>query len=253
MRGRLKCDRWRTAALALSCLALTAISQASADTASPVRGVVKTVHQAEITSEVDSAISRLTRREGERFAKGDVLVEFDCRRQQAQLDAAKAGLREAQLSVDSNAKLLKRGAIARLDVEIAQVRADKVAAEARVLEARVSSCVILAPFDGRVADLGVHQFEIPGQGKPFIRLIDDRNLEIEMIVPSTWLNWLAAGRDFQFRVDETGNSYGARVARIGASVDPVSQTVRIVATFDSAPVDILPGMSGTALIAATEG
>ena len=47
----------------------------------------------------------------------------------------------------------------------------------------------------------------------------------------------------------------ARVIRIGAAVDPVSQTVKVMARFDGAEglADVLAGMSGAAEFPAQEG
>ena len=77
-----------------------------------------------------------------------------------------------------------------------------------------------------------------------------------MIVPASlaamrsglpaWLGWLVPGSPFRFRIDETGRSYEAKVTRLGAAVDPVSQTVRGVGQFAGGREAVLPGMSGSA-------
>ena len=53
--------------------------------------------------------------------------------------------------------------------------------------------------------------------------------------------------EFTFQLDETGEKVRASVGRIGASVDPVSQSVRLAGEFVSRPPDVLSGMSGTAI------
>ena len=71
--------------------------------------------------------------------------------------------------------------------------------------------------------------------------------EIEMIVPSNWLRWLKLGINSLMAIDETGENHHIEISRIGASVDPVSQTVRIFAHFIDGTPNILAGMSGTVL------
>ncbi|MCB1417044.1 MAG: hypothetical protein KDJ64_11600, partial [Nitratireductor sp.] len=69
-----------------------------------------------------------------------------------------------------------------------------------------------------------------------------------------WLRWLSPGRTFSFTVEETGRTIETSIDRIGAEVDPVSQTVVIYAGVDKGKTgakaggteDILAGMSGTA-------
>ena len=78
-----------------------------------------------------------------------------------------------------------------------------------------------------------------------MKILDDDSLEVEMIVPSNWLRWLEPGINSPIVVDETGRSYDIRITRVGARVDPVSQTVRLYANFKEETLDILAGMSGT--------
>ena len=76
--------------------------------------------------------------------------------------------------------------------------------------------------------------------------VDDSTLEVDLIVPSTWLRWVNKGTRFEFDVDELGRSYTAQVDRLGAKVDAVSQTIKITGSFVDRPGNVLTGMSGTA-------
>jgi hypothetical protein len=69
-------------------------------------------------------------------------------------------------------------------------------------------------------------------------------LELEFIVPSRWLAWLKPGYAFQVRIDETGKTYPAKVQRIGARVDPVSQSVKLSAAISGSFPELIAGMSG---------
>jgi hypothetical protein len=77
-----------------------------------------------------------------------------------------------------------------------------------------------------------------------IQGLDD--MELQLIVPSLWMSWLRGGTNFTFKIDETGESVTASVLRVGAAVDPVSQTVKIMAKLPAGRATVLPGMSGTA-------
>ncbi len=52
------------------------------------------------------------------------------------------------------------------------------------------------------------------------------------------------------RIDETNRDYPAVVERIGAKVDPVSRTVKIVATLTGARPELVAGMSGSVRVPA---
>lgn len=63
-------------------------------------------------------------------------------------------------------------------------------------------------------------------------------------MPSRWLVWLKPGHSFQVAIDETGKTYPAKVQRIGARVDPVSQSVKLSAAIDGKFPELIAGMSG---------
>ncbi|HUS96398.1 MAG TPA: HlyD family secretion protein, partial [Hyphomicrobiaceae bacterium] len=143
--------------------------------------------------------------------------------------------------------LITKGAVGRFDVEISRARYDKAAAEAAALRAKLKQCFLIAPYDGRVADLLVEAHEIPTNGKPLIKIIEDTAFEIELIVPSRWLRTITIGVSFEFYIDELGETVDGKITRLGAAVDPVSQTVKLIGVLDRKPNRAIAGMSGSAV------
>lgn len=210
-----------------------------------VRGIVRAVNMAMISTQLPARAAKIAFQEGERFRKGDILVAFDCRKQRAELASAEAQQLEMTLNLD-NFKVLQRvQAAGQHDLRVSQARAAKASAEADVLRAHIDECSVVAPFDGRVLELSLHEHEIPAPGKPFIGLVAEGALEIDLIVSSKLIQNLKIGTEFTFFVDETQTSETAIIKRVGAAVDPISQTIKIVAVFKNAVTDVLPGMSGT--------
>ncbi len=210
------------------------------------RGIVISRSKAVLGSELMARIIKLPFSDGEHFAAGDTLLEFDCRRYKAELDAARAEQRAAQLSVKDNTELRHHRAVGLNELEISQAKFEKARASADALAVRLSQCKIVAPFSGRVVEKIVNEYEIPKANEPLLKIVDDKSLEIELIVPSDWLAWLQIGEEFRFRIDETRRTYNVTLSGIGAAVDPISQTIRIKARFSDSPNDVLPGMSGSA-------
>jgi membrane fusion protein, multidrug efflux system len=237
-------------AAAVCLLSVTSVDgfagQAITDTGrDAVRGIVRAANRAMISTELQARASQIAFREGDSFKKGDILIEFDCRKQKAELAAAEAQQQEMKLNYENYKVLQRAQAAGRHEIQVSEVRAAKASAEADVLRARIAECVVLAPFDGRVAELGIYEHETPQAGKPFIGLIADGAMEIDLIVPSQWAALLTAGTEFKFEVEETKSVEAATIVRIGAAVDPISQTIKIVAVFKSEAKGVLPGMSGT--------
>jgi membrane fusion protein, multidrug efflux system len=218
-----------------------------------VRGIVRSVDQAMISTDLQTRVVRIGFQEGERFKKGDILVLFDCGRQQASLAASEAQLLEMQLTLDKNKTLQRLQAVGKNELEISEARVSKAAADVAALQAQFAQCTLVAPYDGRVLELGIHAHETAQQGKPFIGIVAEGVLEIDLIVPSTWAAWVSPGFAMTFTVDETQGSHEVRVTRVGAAVDPISQTIKIVATFVDRAPGVLPGMSGSSHATRTGG
>ena len=232
---------------ALSCAAGEP-QRVAASAPQPWRGVVRAVNQAALSTDLVTPVAAIGAREGERFKAGDRLIEFDCKRQQHELSALSAIVREAQVTHESNVHLVRNGASNRNDVAIAHARMQKAAADHAAMQQRLSGCQIAAPFDGVVVELAVNAHELPQPNRPLMTIVSDGHLEIEIIVPSRELPRLVRGVTFEFTVDETRRGYAAHVLRAGGAVDPVSQTAKIYAAFSTVFDAVVPGMSGTAVI-----
>jgi len=215
-------------------------------TAPTARGLLEPPVEAVLASGIAGRIEDLPRREGERFAAGDLLVRFDCALYEARLAAAQAGALKARRQLANDRQLANLNSIGRLEVGLAEAELARAEAEAGVTAVLVERCRLPAPFDGRVVAWRAEPFETVGEGAPIIEVVAAGPPEVALIVPSRWLSWLAERQPFVFTVDETGSRHVGTVSRVGARVDPASQTVRVTGRLDAAADALIPGMSGTA-------
>ena len=197
-----------------------------------------------LAAEIGAKINRLSVQEGTAFRQGQQLVAFDCSLPQAQLDRAKAALSAASRTWNANKRLAELNSIGKVELDVSEAEVMKSRAEVNAMGTTLSKCQITAPFSGRVAEQKVREQQYVQPGQPLLEIIDDSVLELDFIVPSKWLAWLAKGYLFQVYIDETGKSYPAKVLRIGARVDPVSQSVKLAATIDGKFPELISGMSG---------
>lgn len=223
---------------------IMALPASAQDGSEAMRGIVRARDEALISTDLNVRIETLGFREGESFAKGDVLATFDCSDLRAQVKSAEALLRAEQITSANNARLAKSKAVGNFEVELSQAKADQAAAEVETFRSKISRCTITAPFDGRVSLMRAHAHEIPEPNQPMMQIVGHSELEIEALLPSRWLRWLKPGAPFSVSIDETGKTLPAEVTRIGAVVDPVSQTVKVTGRFTGDSAGILPGMSG---------
>lgn len=201
-----------------------------------------------IAAEIGAKVNRVTVAEGGAFRNGATLVSFDCSIQQAQLEKANAELEAAQQTLHANVLLKELNSVGQLELDLSRSAVNKSRAEVNATNALLAKCSIAAPFGGRVAEQKVREQQYVQPGQALLEIIDDGMLELEFLVPSRWLTWIKAGGAFQVEIDETGKTYPAKFIRIGARVDPVSQSVKVGATIDGKFYDLIAGMSGKVLI-----
>lgn len=248
----------RATALAAVLLGLlgggSALSPALAQDAAQgqVRALIEARRHAVLSAEIPGRIARMSVDAGQSFKAGDLLVAFDCASYQAELDAARAQLNAAEVTARVNRRLNSLRSIGEAEVQLAEAKAQVGRAEVRKAEVQARRCDIKAPFDGRVVERRIQEHESVPAGAPLLEILSDRDLKVELIVPSSWLVWLRPGQRFDLRVDETGATLPGEVLLPGAKVDPASQSVKVTAklTGDGVPPGMIAGMSGTAIFPA---
>lgn len=201
-----------------------------------------------LAAEIGAKVQRVPVAEGGAFRQGQTLVQFDCGLQQAQLNKAQATLNAADKTWQANKRLAELNSVGAVELEISKAESQKARAEVSASQTLLGKCSISAPYSGRIAEQKIREQQYAQAGQALLDIIDDSTLELEFIVPSRWLSWLKPGTVFQVRIDETGKSYPAKVQRVGARVDPVSQSIKINAAIDGHFNDLIAGMSGQVLM-----
>lgn len=209
-----------------------------------IRAQLLAVNKATIASGFDGRLEKLHAITGKRFEKNDIIATFNCDLQRAGLDAARARSKAADATLDVNSRLAERDSIALLEVAVSKYESEIRKAELKQAEHSVGLCSIRAPFKGSIAEKFVDNHQFVRMGDPMFRLVDNSLLEVEAVVPSTWLRVLKKGSVFELQVDETNKKYLGEIRRINAEVDPISRSIKIIGTLKRGSEVLLPGMSG---------
>ena len=189
---------------------------------------------------------------GSYFKKGALLAQFDCKQEKAQLEALTRGDETLSLQYENTRELQLAGAAGSLDLDISRSEMLQARAEREALKAALKACEIYAPYNGYVLERQSSAYETPQAGAPLYSISKAGALEVSIIAPSRWMRWLEKNQSFTFAVDETATKFSAKITRIGAFVDPVSQTIEITGIPKTHPKKALAGMSGVAHFAPVE-
>lgn len=213
----------------------------------PLRVLVFAKQQATLSSRLNATIAKIGPNDGESFAKGDILIEFDCASYDAELTRAEALNEAAQDTHSVKDRLANLGSVSKLDVILAQADTKRTGADVIVMQEQVRQCKIFAPFDGRVVRRQANAFETVAPGTSLIQILSDRDIEVRVSVPSTWVVNLTPGAKFQFRLDEIARPFNAEIVAIGARIENISQSIELRGRIIGDTSDVLVGMSGDAV------
>ncbi|MEI6724056.1 MAG: efflux RND transporter periplasmic adaptor subunit [Betaproteobacteria bacterium] len=200
-----------------------------------------------LSSQMAGKIKKVNYGLGDNVAAKAVLLEFDCEEQDAQLQSAEAEYRGARETHLTKLRLQALGAAGELEVTVAASAADKAKSQVTLRESQMAYCKVVAPFTGRLVKLKVKLAESVSLGQPLLDLVNPGSLKAQLYVPAAWLGWIRAGSQFSVKTAQDGKTYRARVSKLNARVEGVSQSLELEARFDGSTQGLLPGMVGTAV------
>lgn len=200
-----------------------------------------------LSSQMAGKIRRLKIGLGDSVKAGATLIEFDCSEQLAQQQAAEAEYRGARDTHVSRLRLQGLGAAGELDVMLAAAAAEKARSQLALRESLTAYCTVAAPFSGKVARMRVKVAESVPAGQPLLDLVNPASLRGQVFVPAGWSAWLQPGSELDVTFRDTGQKYRARVAKLNARVEGVSQQLELEVRFEGTNAGLLPGMVGTAV------
>ena len=201
-----------------------------------------------LSAEMPGRINHIPLQDGDSFLQGQLLMEFDCSLQDAQLAKARAQLRAAENTLEGQQRLAELNAVGMVELRNSEAEVLKARADVTYLQVMMRRCRITAPYDGRVIQYTAREHQTVQASQELIEIIDNAVLVLDFLVPSPWLTWFTPGYRFEVQIEDTANTYPVRLLRTAARVEPISQTVRAVAKVDGDFPELLPGMSGTVLL-----
>ncbi|HBC87892.1 MAG TPA: hypothetical protein DCZ94_13130 [Lentisphaeria bacterium] len=228
--------------------------------------LVKTVlfpfKEAILSSMVETSIRTHKFKEGERFKKGDVLVDLNddafkqklIKAKSACLEA-KSGLAFADKNLIRTKDLNKRGLQGLQDVERSELELDIANSKQMFQDANLQlsqqdldNCYVAAPFSGRVVKKMVQEHEFVRVGQPMLQIIDDNQLLAVMHLPSSERNKIKLGENHSVQIDETGTVHEGAIYEIAGEIDAGSRTFEIKLLIDNKDSSLTAGMTGRLIV-----
>jgi membrane fusion protein (multidrug efflux system) len=205
-----------------------------------------------ISSPIVGLIKQIPSRLGTRFEKGDDLIQFECTENEAKAQIAQSDLTSATETLEAKIRLKSMDAASEIEVTTAAAQVAKADAQFKLAQHQVSQCKLPAPFSGYVVRVMGKPHQTATVGQQLIEIISAGTPKLRVSASSKLFTRIRVGTWLKVTIDETGLSYDAVVSMVNARIDPVNQTFEMEARLRMAGPNLLPGMSGTAVIASAE-
>jgi len=153
--------------------------------------------------------------------------------------AAEAKLNAAREQLD----MLKSGST-RTTIAVQQAAVKEAQAKLELAQARLSECVIAAPFAGTITKVFVRRGDMATMKAPLLEMADLSSLVVRCAVPEANASEARPGMKAQVRLDALpGKTLSAEIARVFPQLDPRMRTRTIELSIQD-KLELAPGMFG---------
>jgi RND family efflux transporter MFP subunit len=205
-------------------------------------GELRAAREATVRAKMPGSVLEVQAEEGQTVQRGAVLARIEARPLQDALVSSQSGVRSAEQSLavaereaDRTASLVKGGALADRDLELA--RSAVTGAQAQVADARarlasvrqqLDDAVVTAPISGVLSGRPVNAGDVVSPGTLLATIIDPSSMRLEASVQSDALAALKINTPVEFEVrGYPGQTFEGHIERIAPAADPVTRQVNI--------------------------
>ena len=222
-----------------------------------VPGSVVSASRIDLSSRVVGFIKRLDVREGDKVAKGQILVEVDksdisetIKQAQASVAAARDDLDDAARDVTKYETLSDKGFLATETLRKVKVRREisrstLARAEAALAQAnaQLTYADVASPVDGVVVARSRNPGELAVAGAPILTIEPRESLVLRVFVPESQVARIDVGMAVDASVDTLPGPLPGTVIRVVPAGDPATRRYQVDVSAVGAP-RLMPGMFG---------
>ncbi|MFD2110404.1 efflux RND transporter periplasmic adaptor subunit [Thiorhodococcus fuscus] len=206
-------------------------------------GTLQAPEAVTITARTAGRVEKMHFEEGQRVAKGTLLVELERDRSEAAVERAAARLEQRSSAEARREELMARDFVSAAEMDSAEAAAREAKAQLRIAREDLDDRSIEAPFAGVIGRRLISIGTLLKPGDPIARLSRTQPLDLLFMVPGVEIGRIAPYQ----RVEATTPAYPSQrfdgaLTLIGTEVDPGTRTLPLEATFDNPDGLLKPGM-----------
>ena len=240
--GPVTADKGAGSAQAVTVEAITASTAPMPQSITAV-GSLRSDESVTLRPEVAGRVSAIGFQEGQRVAKGAVLVRLDPAINEAEVLQAKANLTLAKAKYDRAVDLQKQGFISGQARDEAENSLKVMEASLALATAKLNKMEIRAPFSGLIGLRAISVGDYVKEGQDMVNLESIDPLKVDFRVPEIYLKQVQVGQKLEVTLDAMpGRKYEGTVSAINPLVDAAGRSIVIRAQVKNADTQLRPGM-----------
>ncbi|MGC3943317.1 MAG: efflux RND transporter periplasmic adaptor subunit [Chryseolinea sp.] len=220
-------------------------------------GTLMPVRQMLLNARVAGEITDIPVREGVTVAEGDVLVRQDNRDMRARVAQAEAAVQSARAEFENASEqagkyrqlsannFFSRSDLNKATTQAAVYESQLKANVAQVVVARkeLENALLRAPFAGIVAERMVEPGQLVMPNTPLLRIVDWRDMELAIQLPSSEISRVHVGQTITFRVDTYGDSnFNGTIVRLNPMAKASNRKITVYAIVNNPDMRLRGGL-----------
>lgn len=209
-------------------------------------GALNSKNTSVLSSKIMGKVVALTVSEGDFVNQGKLLLKIESGEISAQAYQALAAYNNAKLQYDRIKRLFDEQAATLMEMDQATLGLESAQAGLNAAKAMESYTIISAPIAGRVVEKRINLGEMALPGQPILKIEDNKNLRLEVMVKEQDLRFIEPGKHVTVRIDAMpGKDINALIAQVVPASD--MRTHSFVVKIDvPANKGLITGMYGKA-------
>lgn len=207
-----------------------------------LRGRTEAELKVQIKAETSGRVAAVPGQKGQRVKAGDAICQLDVGPRQAQLDQAKAQLRQAKVEYEAALALEKKGHRSETQTLAALAAFEAAEANIRAMEQQLSFTVMRAPFDGVVDNRFVQVGDYMTPGTPCAWVVGGDPFHVVGAVSEAQIGQVAPGTPGTARL-ATGEVVEGTVTFLANAADTATRTFRLELTVPNPDLKLRDGIT----------
>jgi RND family efflux transporter MFP subunit len=195
-----------------------------------------------INAETMGAVKRIVAREGQRVAKGDVLLELDSDQILSNRDELVTQLDLARDVFQRQERLWQKEIGSEMQYLEAKARLESLEKSLEALDAQVNKSTIRAPFAGTVDEIFPKNGEFVGMGSPVLRLVNLDRVSVVAEISEVYVGQLSNQTPVVASFPSLDTAFELNVSRIANYINPNNRSFKIEVDLPQTRVPLKPNL-----------